>query len=504
MTARHILALDAGTSSVRAIVFDDQARILGMAQNEFEQKFPRPGWVEHDPEEIWTRQLDVMRSAVERSGIESDGIAGIGITNQRETVVLWDRATGEPLHDAIVWQDRRTSEECESMRAEGREEFLTRRTGLLFDPYFSGTKLRWLLDNVPGARSRAERGELAAGTIETWLVWKLTGGRLHVSDVSNASRTLLYDIHENDWNDELLSIFDIPRPVLPEIVPCSLPIGETDVDLLGTSVPVSGMIGDQQSALFGQLCVEPGMSKTTFGTGCFTLMNTGGEVVHSRNRLLSTVAWRIGDQPVQYALEGSVFMAGASIQWLRDGLGIIDSAPEVNELAASVPDSGGVQVVPAFTGLGAPYWDPTARGAILGLTRGSTSAHVARATLESLALRSSDVLEVMVADGGLALNTLRVDGGAAASDLLMQMQADFLDVRVERPALLESTALGAAYMAGLGVGLWSGIDELESHRSVERTFTPRIDAATRDARLVQWKRAVRRSLEWAVEPGDDS
>ena len=321
---------------MRAIVFDDQARICGMAQREFEQKFPRPGWVEHDPEEIWTNQLDVMRSAVERAGIESGEIAGIGITNQRETVLLWDRATGEPLHHAIVWQDRRTSEECDSMRAQGHEELLTRRTGLLFDPYFSGNETALAPRQRARRPSPAERGELAAGTIETWLIWKLTGGRLHVSDVSNASRTLLYDIHENDWNDELLALFDIPRTVLPGIVPCSQLLGETEADLLGTPVPVAGMIGDQQSALFGQLCVEPGMSKTTFGTGCFTLMNTGGDVVHSPNRLLGTVAWRIGDEPVQYALEGSVFMAGASIQWLRDGLGIIDSAPEVNELAASV------------------------------------------------------------------------------------------------------------------------------------------------------------------------
>ena len=504
MSTRHILALDEGTSSTRAIVFDEEGVIRGMAQLEFEQKFPRPGWVEHDPEEIWSKQVRVIRSAIEESGIDPRSLQGIGITNQRETVVLWDRATGEPVHDAIVWQDRRTSEQCEVLRADGLEEQLTRRTGLLFDPYFSGTKLRWLLDNVPGARARAERGELAAGTIETWLVWKLTGGRLHVSDVSNASRTLLYDIHENDWNDELLSMFDIPRGILPEIVPCSAVLGESDPDLLGVPVPIAGMIGDQQAALFGQLCVRRGMAKTTFGTGCFTLMNTGDRVVHSRNRLLSTVAWQIGDEPVQYALEGSVFMAGASIQWLRDGLQIIDSAPEVNALASSVPDSGGVQVVPAFAGLGAPYWDPTARGTILGLTRGSTRAHIARATLESLALRSCDVLDVMVSDGDLDLPMLRVDGGAAASDLLMQMQADFLDVPVERPRVLESTALGAAYMAGLAVGLWSGIEELESHREVDRVFEPEMDASSRGARLKQWKRAVKRALAWHVESEDDS
>jgi glycerol kinase len=496
MPGRHILALDEGTSSTRAIVFDDSGSITGICQKEFEQIFPRPGWVEHDPVEIWESQVEVIKGAIADAGISPGDLSGIGITNQRETIVLWDRATGEPIHNAIVWQDRRTTEYCEALRESGHEEMLRERTGLVLDPYFSGTKLKWLLDTVPGARARAEKGELAAGTIECWLAWKLTGGRVHATDVSNACRTLLYDIRTGDWSDDLLALFDVPRELLPEVVPCSRVLGDCDRDVFGASLPVAGMIGDQQSALFGQLCTRSGMAKNTYGTGCFLLMNTGETIVQSENRLLTTVAWQIGDAPVQYALEGSVFMAGASIQWLRDGLGIIDSAPEVNDLAASVPDSGGVQVVPAFAGLGAPYWDPTARGAILGLTRGSTAAHIARATLESLALRSSDVLGAMSHDSGVTLSTVRVDGGAAASDLLMQMQADLLDIRVERPRILESTAQGAAYMAGIAVGVWDDVAELESHREVERVFEPMMDEPTRQEHLRQWRRSVERALHW--------
>jgi len=496
MSDKFMLALDEGTSSTRAIVFDESGSMRGVSQTEFEQFFPKPGWVEHDANEIWSKQLEVIKGAIKNAGIKPDQIAGLGITNQRETIVLWDRSTGEPLHHAIVWQDRRTTAYCDELRADGHAEMLKQKTGLVLDPYFSGTKLKWLLDNVPGARARAEKGELAAGTIECWLAWKLTDGRVHATDVSNACRTLLYDINTGDWCQDLLDLFTVPREILPEIVPCSQVLGESDPRHIGAAIPVAGMIGDQQAALFGQLCTRPGMAKNTYGTGCFLLMNTGEKIIHSKNNLLTTVAWKIGDEPTQHALEGSVFMAGASIQWLRDGLEIIDSAPQVNELAESVEDSGGVQVVPAFAGLGAPYWDPTARGVILGLTRGSTKAHIARATLESLALRSSDVLGIMMEDGQVDLPILRVDGGAAASNLLMQMQANLLDVRVERPKVLESTAQGAAYMAGLAVGYWKSVDDLESHREVERVFEPDMDDETRQAHLKQWKRAVERALHW--------
>ena len=499
MSDRFILALDEGTSSTRSIVFDQTGSIRGVAQTEFEQFFPSPGLVEHDAMEIWTKQLAVMRESISDAGIEPGAISGIGITNQRETIVLWDRSTGEPVYKALVWQDRRTTRDCEQLKAQGADAMIRERTGLVLDPYFSGTKLRWLLDNVPGARERAGKGELAAGTIDSWLIWNLTGGAVHATDVSNACRTLLYDIHEKDWDDELLQLLDIPREILPQVVPSSGIIGESQKDLIGASIPVSGCIGDQQSALFGQVCTSSGMAKTTYGTGCFLLMNTGEEVVRSENQLLSTIAWQIGDGPVTYALEGSVFVAGASIQWLRDGLGIIKSAPEVNELASSVPDSGGVQLVPAFAGLGAPYWDPTARAAILGMTRGTTAAHIARATLESLALRTYDILTVMSKDSGIELPSLRVDGGAAASDLLMQMQADLLDVTVERPKVLESTAQGAAYMSGLATGVWKDTSELEKNREVEHVFEPEMSAGVREKLLSDWNKAVQRSMNWATE-----
>ncbi|MDG2148885.1 MAG: glycerol kinase GlpK [Planctomycetota bacterium] len=496
MPEHFIMSLDEGTSSTRAIIFDTHGAIRGIAQEEFTQLFPAPGLVEHNADEIWEKQCKVMQGAISDAGIVPSNIDAVGITNQRETVVLWDRLTGQPIYNALVWQDRRTTELCKNLQAEGLEDMVHERTGLLLDPYFSGTKLKWLLDHIPGARTRAAKGELAAGTIDSWLAYKLTGGRAHVTDVSNACRTLLYDIRENDWNDELLKMLDIPREVLPEVVSSSAVIGECDANIVGHSIPVAGLIGDQQAALFGQLCTHEGMVKNTYGTGCFMLMNTGENLVRSEHRLLTTVAWKLGDQPVHYALEGAVFIAGAAIQWLRDGLGIIRTAPEINALAESVPDSGGCRVVPAFAGLGAPYWDPTARGIIGGITRGTTKAHIARATLESLAFQTADLLHAMAKDCGRSLSMLRVDGGAAASNLLLQMQADLLDIPIERPQTLESTALGAAYMAGLAVGTWPDVSALESHRKVDQVFEPSMDATTRAKLQSSWKLAVERALHW--------
>ncbi len=494
----HILALDQGTTSSRAIVFTDTGTIAGAAQQELTQFFPSPGHVEHDPEEIWTSQLATARRALAEARVSPDDVAAVGITNQRETVVLWERASGRPLHRAIVWQDRRTVNELEGLRRAGHEPSVRARTGLLLDPYFAGSKITWLLDHVPEARARAEAGDLAVGTIDAWLVNRLTGGALHVTDVSNASRTLLFDIRRGAWDATLLDLFRVPPALLPEIRPSSGVVGETDRTILGRPLPIAGIAGDQQAALIGQLCMRPGMVKNTYGTGCFMLMQTGAEAVASRNNLLTTVAWQLGAQPMEYALEGSVFVAGAAIQWLRDGLRVISTAPDVNALAASVPDSGGVFVVPAFAGLGAPHWDPRARGAIVGLTRGITAAHVARATLESIAYQVADVLEAMVADAGTPVAELRVDGGAAASDLLMQFQADILGVPVQRPRITETTALGAAYLAGLGVGLWKSPADLAGHRAIDRTFAPTMPAAERQARLVQWRRAVERAKDWAV------
>ena len=499
MPRTHVLALDEGTSSCRSIVFDAGGGIAGVGQSELTQHFPKPGWVEHDPEEIWTRQRETVAAALEAAGVGVDSIAAIGITNQRETIVVWDRSTGAPIHPAIVWQDRRTSDLTERLRAEGREEDVRARTGLVLDPYFSGSKLKWLLDHVPGARERAARGELAAGTIDTWLVWKLTGGRVHATDPSNACRTLLWNINTGDWDEELLALFDVPREMLPEVVASSGVLGESDPELFGEALPIAGIAGDQQAALFGQLCTRDGMAKNTYGTGCFMLMHTGTTPKPSPSKMLTTVAWRIGDGPLEYALEGSVFIAGAAIQWLRDGLKIIDSAPQVNELAGSVVDTEGVFVVPAFAGLGAPHWDPKARAAILGLTRGSTDAHVALATLRSLAYSSRDILDCMVADSGIAIEQLRVDGGASASDLLMQFQADILGVEVVRPKMVESTAAGAAYLAGLATGVWRDTGELESHHEVDRVFEPAMDDSER-ARLVRWwRKAVERTLDWAED-----
>lgn len=492
-----LLSLDQGTTSSRAIVYDNHCRPLASAQQEFKQHFPQPGRVEHDAGEIWESVVATTRSAIQKSGIPATDIAALGLTNQRETIVVWDRKTGQPIAPAIVWQDRRTADYVTALRESGQEPLIQTRTGLLLDPYFSASKLHWLLRDVPGAKQRAAAGELAAGTIDSWLIWQLTGGRQHLTDVTNASRTMLMDIHRGDWNDDLLALFDIPRAILPRIVPTSGDFGVTDPDLFGAAIPIRGSIGDQQSALFGQLCTKPGLVKCTYGTGCFMLAFTGEDAVASHNRLLTTIAWQIGTAPRQYAVEGSVFVGGAAIQWLRDGLGIIKSAPEVNELAARVPDSGGVVLVPAFAGLGAPHWDPAARGTILGMTRGTTAAHIARATLEGIAWEVADLLEAMQKDAGRKISLLRVDGGASASDLLMQIQADAVGTKIERPRNVETTALGAAMMAGLGAGIWRDVDELAAIREVDKTFVPTATAKDRKAHQKTWRQAVKRAKNWA-------
>ena len=489
----YVLALDQGTTSSRAIVFDARGAVRGSAQQEFRQIFPQPGWVEHDPTEIWATQSGVMYEAIAKAGIDAREIAALGITNQRETTLLWERATGRPLANAIVWQDRRTAPTCDALRAAGHEATFARKTGLVLDAYFSGTKLKWLLDHVPHARERATRGELAFGTVDSWLVWNLTQGRVHATDASNASRTLLFDIHRRDWDDELCALLDVPRAVLPALVPSSGVCGTTSID--GVAVPIAGIAGDQQAALFGQACHAPGLAKNTYGTGCFLLMNTGAEAVASSNRMLTTVAWT-RDGRTDYALEGSVFIGGAVVQWLRDGLAIIRTAHEVEALAASVADNGGVFLVPAFAGLGAPHWDAYARGAVLGLTRGATGAHLARAALESIALQSRDVLVAMQKDAGITLAGLRVDGGAAANDLLMQIQADLLGVPVVRPRVLETTALGAAYLAGLAVGYWKDSAEVAANWQVDRTFEPAMPRERVDALVAGWDKAVGRCKGW--------
>ena len=489
---KAILALDQGTTSSRAIVFNHDGSIRAIARQEFQQIFPQPGWVEHDPDEIFQTQLDTARAALKKAGLTAADIAAIGITNQRETTVLWDRKTGKPVHNAIVWQDRRTASFCDGLNAAGRAPEVQERAGLVIDAYFSGTKLRWLLDNVPDARARAERGELLFGTIDSWLVWKLTNGQRHIIDASNASRTMLYNLR-GYWDEELLQLLGVPRSVLPEVRSSSEVYGETSV--LGSAVKISGIAGDQQAALFGQNCFERGLAKNTYGTGCFMLMNIGSEPQISRNKLLTTVAWRIGDK-TEYALEGSVFIGGAAVQWLRDGLGIIKDSAEVEALAASVPDSGGVYLVPAFAGLGAPHWDQYARGVITGITRGTGAAHIARAALEGIAFQVADVLEVMKADSGIAMNGLRVDGGASANDLLMQFQADILQVPVVRPTVIETTALGAAYLAGLAVGFWKDREEVARGFQVERTFEPRMGADEASYRRSRWRQALNRAREW--------
>ncbi|MDI3514616.1 MAG: glycerol kinase [Rhodocyclaceae bacterium] len=493
----YLLALDQGTTSSRAIVFDASGRVCGLAQAEFAQHFPASDRVEHDPQDILRTQLDCAREALANAGIAAREVAAIGIANQRETTVLWERASGRALAPAIVWQDRRTAAECARLRAAGWADEVRERTGLELDPYFSATKLAWLLDHVPGARERAERGELAFGTIDSWLVWHLSGGRLHVTDPGNASRTMLFNLYALDWDPVLLAHFRIPPALLPRVVPSSGVCGETEPALFGAAIPIAGIGGDQQAATFGQGCLLPGMAKNTYGTGCFLLMNTGATPVASTNRLLSTVAWSGVEANASYALEGSVFMGGAVVQWLRDALGLVKKAAEVEALAASVPDSGGVVLVPAFTGLGAPYWDAAARGTVLGLSRGSSGAHIARAALESIAMQSADLVEAMARDGAAPLQELRVDGGAAANDLLMQMQADVLGVPVLRPRLLETTAFGAACLAALGCGLWTRPDAIAAHWQLDRRFEPQWSASRRAEARAHWVRAVERARDWA-------
>ena len=493
--AQYIMALDAGTTSNRCILFDQEGRVRAAAQKEFPQIFPKPGWVEHDAREIWATQLGVAVEAMGKIGATAADITAIGITNQRETTVVWDRATGEPVYNAIVWQCRRTSAYCDELKARGYAEAIRRKTGLVVDAYFSGPKIRWILDNVPGARRRAEAGELLFGTVETWLIWLLTGGRVHVTDYSNASRTMLFNINTLDWDEELLDLMDIPRSMLPTPVPSSQVYGETDPGFFGRSIPIAGAAGDQQAALFGQACFTPGQAKNTYGTGCFLLMNTGDKPVFSSSGLVTTVAWGLGSR-VSYALEGSIFVAGAAIQWLRDEMRLIDSAADSEYHAGKVADTAGCYVVPAFTGLGAPYWDQYARGAIVGLTRGVNKNHIIRATLESIAYQVSDVLEAMRADSGIALTSLKVDGGASSNNVLMQLQADILQVTVHRPVCVETTALGAAYLAGLAVGYWSSQEEIARNWAVDRTFLPAITTQERDKKLQGWKRAVIRAFDW--------
>ncbi len=492
---KYVLALDQGTTSSRAIVFDHGGSIIASAQQEFRQIFPKPGWVEHDPQEIWATQSNVAVQALEKAQLTASDIAAIGITNQRETTVVWDRKTGQPICNALVWQDRRTADRCDRLKSQGLAKLIRRKTGLVIDAYFSGTKLEWILKNVPGARARAKKGELAFGTVDSWLVWNLTGGRVHVTDPSNASRTMLFNINENQWDDELLEIFGVPRAVLPEVRSSSEVLGESHI--LGAAVPISGIAGDQQAALFGQVCTRPGMVKNTYGTGCFLLMHTGPKPIVSRNQLLTTVAWRIGGR-TEYALEGSIFIAGAVVQWLRDGLGLIASSGEIEALAAQTPDSGGVYVVPAFAGLGAPHWDQYARGTILGLTRGSGRAQIARAALEGIAFQVADVLRAMESDAGIRLKELRVDGGACVNNLLMQFQADLLNVPVVRPKVSETTALGAAYLAGLAVGYWKNQSEIASQWQMDRRFVPAMTSAKRKIRLGEWSRALKRAQNWAL------
>jgi glycerol kinase len=490
---RYILALDQGTTSSRSILFDTEGRIVAQAQQELRQIYPQPGWVEQDAEEIWQTQYDTARQVL--AGINPRDVAAIGLTNQRETSIVWDRRTGKPIHNAIVWQDRRTADACLQLRERGVEALFSGRTGLLLDPYFSGTKVRWILDHVAGARERADRGELAFGTVDSWLIWKLTGGRVHVTDASNASRTLLFNIHNLEWDAKLEGLLGVPGSMLPGVVASSGIVAASDAAVFGASLPIAGVAGDQQAALYGQQCTRRGMVKNTYGTGCFMLMNTGERPVESKNRLLSTVAWRKGVK-TDYALEGSIFIAGAVVQWLRDGLHLIRSASEAEALAQTVTDNGGVYLVPAFAGLGAPHWDSYARGSMAGLTRGSTAGHIARAALESIAYQTADVLDAMVADSGVPVAELRVDGGASQNDLLMQFQADVMNVPVLRSKVQETTALGAAYLAGIGVGFWDGEEVLARHWQLDRRFEPAMSRAERSRLREEWDRALGRSKSW--------
>ena len=494
---QYILALDQGTTSSRAIVFDHQGQIRSVAQKEFTQIFPQPGWVEHDPNEIWSTQAGVAAEATVKMGINGTNIKAIGITNQRETTIVWDRTTGEPVYNAIVWQDRRTAGFCDHLKSDGHADLIRSKTGLVIDAYFSGSKIRWILDNVPGARAKAEAGELAFGTVDSWLVWKFTRGKVHATDVTNASRTMLFNIRTLEWDKELLDLFKIPLSMLPEVKQSSEIYGETATTIFASKIPLAGIAGDQHAALFGQMCVNNAMVKNTYGTGCFMLMNIGNHFIESKNNLLTTIAWKI-DVQTKYAFEGSIFIGGAVVQWLRDGLGIIKTSAEVEQLALSVPDTGGVYFVPAFAGLGAPYWDAEARGTIVGLTRGSTSGHIARAALQSIAYQTMDVLKAMEADAGMPIRELRVDGGATANSLLMQFQANLLNCKVIRPNVVETTALGAAYLAGLAVGYWKSREEIQQLWQAEKEFVPSVTPEIEQG-IKGWKRAVKAAQAWSQD-----
>lgn len=493
----YILALDQGTSSSRAILFDNKAQIVGMEQTEFPQYYPKPGWVEHDPEEIWLSQLDVATKLLEKTGVRPNQIGAIGITNQRETTVLWDRETGKPVYRAIVWQDKRTAGICEQLKRDGMGTYVRENTGLVIDSYFSGTKLKWILDSDESLRVKAENGDLLFGTIDTWLIWKLSGGKLHITDYSNASRTMLFNIKELRWDPKLLDSLSVPASVLPEVMPSSMVYGNTAKEIFGTEIKIGGIAGDQQAALFGQTCFNAGMAKNTYGTGCFLLMNTGEKLVKSEHGLLSTIAWNV-DGKVEYALEGSIFMAGAAIKWLRDGLKLIKNTSDSDSISKSIEESDGVYVVPAFTGLGAPYWDMYARGAIFGLTQGITDKHIVRATLEALAFQTKDILSVMEFDSGISLKTLNVDGGASVNDFLMQFQSDVLNTQVIRPVNVETTALGAAYLAGLAIGLWTK-KEIVEHYLIDKTYFPQMEEQKRKKTYEYWKKAVERTKNWSDE-----
>jgi len=498
----YILALDQGTTSSRAIVFDHQGKIRSVAQKEFTQIFPQSGWVEHDPNEIWSTQAGVAAEATVKMGINGSNIKAIGITNQRETTIVWDRTTGEPVYNAIVWQDRRMADFCDQLQKEGKADLIRSKTGLVIDAYFSGTKIKWILDNVAGARDRANAGELAFGTVDSWLVWKFTRGKVHVTDITNASRTMLFNIRTHQWDDELLELIGVPKSMLPEVKQSSEIYGETATTIFASKIPIAGIAGDQHAALFGQMCIEKAMVKNTYGTGCFMLMNIGDEFIESKNNLLTTIAWKINGK-VQYAFEGSIFIGGAVVQWLRDGLGIIKSSAEVEKLATSVPDTQGVFFVPAFAGLGAPYWKPEVRGTIVGLSRGTTSAHIARAAIESIAYQTMDVLKAMEADSGMEIKELRVDGGATANDLLMQFQSDLLSCKVIRPNVVETTALGAAYLAGLAVGYWKDVEEIQQLWQSEKEFSASGNPAEVKAGITGWKKAIKTAQCWSDEVAEE-